>query len=80
MVRSRMRPFCHDRTSDGKTLRIAIGVVVVPFVRRGEVRAIVFCGCDPGICPPALGVSVCGFGLPAAVEAEPEEAEQEKES
>ena len=80
MVWSRVRTLCHYRTSDGKSLRIAIGVVVVAFVRCGEVRAIVFCGCDPGICPPALGVSVCGFGLPAAVEAEPEEGEQEKES
>ena len=79
MVWSRVRTLCHYRTSDGKSLRIAIGVVVVAFVRCGEVRAIVFCGCDPGIRPAALGVCVCGFRLPATVEAEPEEAEEEEQ-
>jgi len=75
-----MRSLCHDGPSDGKTLRIAIGVVVVAFVWCGEVRAVVLCGCDPGIGSSALNVGLRGFGLSATVEAEPEEAEEEKEA
>jgi len=80
MIWPGVRTFCHYRPSDGKTWWIAIGVVVVAFVWCSEVRAVVLGGCDPGICPAAFGLCLCGFRLSAAVKAEPEQAEEEKES
>jgi len=79
MVQSRVRPLCHDGRHNGKTLRVAIGVVVVALVWCREVRAIVLCGCNPGVGSLMLVVSVRGFGLSATVETQPEEAKEDEE-